>query len=378
VYEASLTQPVGKRVRVFLFSDCKGLSSVTRHKCFDKTKHLNVVFDSASTLTSKSCIDIVDAQASTTTAVWQYQKTLPSMLVKMFAAQTEGVDDNDIECLNSVTENPEDRIKTDTPKRDRTKYTHTRLIEELLKLQNEYPDRHEIKPLVAMYMFGLFASQEAVTEKRRNLMGIGINLVRTFKSSNVSVQIERLVKRSKKIGFDITPLVGAIRGLVKHPEFKTSVLGMYMLSKGSSVDKAASDTGADHNALTWLRTGLETARNNKLISSKYQTARASFSLKIIKTKLATTLTSDPVKNKYRTVERKSLKRGEYTEETLLRETKLMRVGENLSMLKASQYGASLQTNIPKFSRKGVHTYIVKKGVNYFIKFKSNRMTFVGV
>ena len=377
-YAEALRQPQGNRRRVFLFSDCRGLAAVTRDKMFD-AKSTYIVFDSASILTAKSCIDIIDATASTNQAVWQYQKTMPSMLVKLFDKTPAGIDPKDVECLNSVNENPEDRVKTDVPKREVLEKS-TRLIDEIKELTSKYPGV-EFKPLLAMLLFGRFLPDDDVTEKKRNMSLIGLQTVRTYKSSSMDRLLRRFCKQAGRVGLKIKPKHEAkIAALFQHNEFPVALLGMIALSKGVPADKASADTGADPNLLIWLRTGLETATLDKRVSGKYQYTKPAFPLKTVKRRLAKTLQVE-VARTYEKQRRTKIKHGSYSEESLLRELGLLRLGENLTVVKASTDSAVLRTNIPKYISKttqGVLMYMVDPGTNYFVKFRGFRKILAGV
>lgn len=377
-YAEAVRQSPGNRKRVFLFSDCRGLAAITRDKVFDP-KSTYIVFDSASILTAKSCIDIVDATASTNQAVWQYQKTMPSMMVKLFDKTAPGIDPKDIECLNSVNENPEDRIKTDIPKREATKKS-TRLIDEIKAIAAKYPGV-EFKPLLAMLLFGKFLPNDEVTEKKRNMSLIGLQTIGTYKSSSIVKLTRRFCKQAERIGLKIKPKHETkIAELFQHSEFPVALLGMIALSKGVSADKASADTGADPNILVWLRTGLETATLDKRISGKYQYAKSSFPLRIVKRRMAKTLQVE-VARTYEKQRRTKIKHGSYSEESLLRELGLLRLGENLTIVKASTDSAVLRTNIPKYMSKttqGILMYMVDPGTNYFVKFRGFRKILAGV
>ena len=377
-YLEALRMNQGNRRRVFLFSDCRGLASITRDKSFDQ-KSTYIVFDSASILTEKSCVDIVDATASTNQAVWQYQKTMPSMLVKLFDKTPAGIDPKDIECINSVNENPEDRVKTDVPKRE-TAAKSTRLMDEIKSIASKYQGV-EFKPLLAMLLFGKFLPDECVTEKKRNLRLIGLQTVRTYKSSSVEKLMRRFHKQAERIGLKINPKREAkIAALFQHSEFQVALLGMIALSKGVSADKASADTGADPNVLVWLRTGLETAALDKRISGKYQYAKPAFPLKVVKQRLAKTLQAEAPRT-YERQQRMRLKHGSYKAEDLRRSLGLLRPGENFTVVKASTDSAVLRTNIPKYASKstnGVMMYMVDPGTNYFVKFRGFRKILAGV
>lgn len=377
-YADALRQPQGNRRRVFLFSDCRGLASVTRDKLFD-AKSTYIVFDSASVLTAKSCIDIIDATASTNQAVWQYQKTMPSMLVKLFDKTPAGIDAKDMECLNSVNENPEDRVKTDVPKREAQEKS-TRLADEIRAITAKYTNV-EFKPLLAMLLFGRFLPDADVTEKKRNLSLIGLQTVRTYKSSSIERLVKRFNKQAERVGLKIrSKHLSKIESLFQHSEFPVALLGMIALSKGVPADKASADTGADPNVLVWLRTGLEAASVNRRISGKYQYTKPAFPLKVVKQRLAKTLQVE-VTRTYEKQRRAKLKHGSYSEENLLRALGLIRPGENLTVVKASTDNAILRTNIPKYMSKttqGVLMYMVDPGTNYFVKFRGFRKILAGV
>lgn len=376
-YSSAKKQSFGNRRLVFLYSDCKALSSLTRSRVFDSASDTHIVFDGASVLTSKSCVEIVDAQmTSTNQAVWQYQKTLPSMLAKLFDKQNPGIVKDDIDCLNAVAENPEDRIKSDVPRRVKQKNVKT-FRSRLMKLYERSSNNQDFRCALTMLLFGFYTQQSDIAVKKRNLRGIGIQQIGTYKSSSFDLQYARFVKHLRSLTQSFVPKEKAIRRLYDHSEYKQLMLGMYLLHKGVSVDKAASDTGCDPNTLTWLKLGYEYCRNNVRVVGGFDITQTVFPLRVVKQQLALTHSVE-TKTSYKSHATVLIPKGSYNQELLLRAAKLLKPGENLTMIKASKSGASFTTNIPKYRNGSETTYLVEKDERYFIKFKSSRTKVKGV
>jgi hypothetical protein len=376
-YSAAKKQTFGNRRLVFLYSECKALASLTRNKVFDSNSDVHIVFDGASVLTAKSCVEIVDAQmAASNQAVWQYQKTLPSMLAKMFDKQHPGVSKDDIDCLNAVAENPEDRIKSDVPKRVKQKHVKT-FRSRLMRMHERSNNSQEFRCALTLMLLGVYASKQDVTAKKRNLRGIGIQQIGTYKSGSFGSQYTRFKKHLRLMEVSYVPSEKALRKLYEHTEYRQLMLGMYLLHKGVSVDKAASDTGCDPNVLTWLKLGYEHCRSNIKLSEGLDLTLTAFPLRIVKRQLAVTHSVE-AKAAYRSHATIFVPKGSYNQELLLRAAKILKPGENLTMIKASKSGASFTTNIPKYKNSSETTFLVEKDERYFIKFKSSRTKVKGV
>ncbi len=384
-YENAMTQPVGNRKRVILFSDCKSFTSVSRSGKFQSTKHIYVVFDSASVLASKSCVEIVDINSQANVPVWQYQRTLPSTLAKTFQSATEGISDEDLECMNAVVENPEARIKSDVPKREEvtvTTITLSTAVKSISERKVFQQDRNVGRLIVCMYIAGMFHNKSDVKYKTRNLKYIGLNNVGSYKKESVPSAVENMKKYAKsKYGIKLgSKTVDSICDLVKHNGYSVSMLGMLLVSKGVNVDKACADTGADHAFLQMWKREFDTIRNNPSVSGAFQNAGIAFPLMILKHKIIKEAEADrELKRKYNLKKRIVIRAGKYTEETLLRECGLLKPGENFTAIMSGKINHTFSTNVAKFkTKKSLKPfYMVEKGKKCFVMFRSIRLKVMG-
>lgn len=378
-YRAALAEPVGKRTRVFLVTKCKTLCNlVSQIREFDHENSIYVVFDSASILYAKTCIDVFDADSSSQPQ-WVYSKTTPVVLNKRLADTKPGLVKADLECLGMLPENPEDRVETDKPKvrEPRENFIPFKtLVLELLAEKSLNPNRAQAMHLLALWITGKFNKTSELKTGKRNITGIGIHVINSYPGKTGEyLMFDRMCESGLRYQLGFARHEARVLALKALPEFRVIAKALCLIASGTPQSKACSMTGVDTGTIAMIVSALQPPVVIKPL--KWTRQEFAFPVHVLKRITAAKQTTEFVEEVSRApVSRMNIPAGSYSLEKLMRTTRLIGVRDVWSQVKANTNSMPV-TNIPKFKTSNGEQFRVVAGTRYFIRFRSTRIAVQG-
>lgn len=378
-YQAAMQEQVGKRTRVFLVTKCRTLCSlVSQIRDFDHTNAIYAVFDSASELYAKTCVDVCDAESSSQ-PVWMYSKSTPTVLNRKLATNGVGLKPSDLTCLGMIPENPEDRVETDKPKarehRDNFVPMKTLMLE-LLDSPHLASSRVQAMHLLALWLAGKFNLRSELRHGKRNLTGIGIHTAYSYVGKTTEyAMLDRLYAAGLREGLNFAKHEAQIMALKALPEFRLVTKALCLVTNKVPLTKACATVGVDLGTVNMIVGSLQPPVVKAVKWVRQEIAFPVYVLQKITAARQTTEFVEP-KTKAATT-RQRVAAGAYSLEQLLRSTRLIGPRDVWSMVKANT-NSVVSTNIPKHRSTSGDRYRVAAGERYFIRFRSSRIALEGV